>query len=125
MSLNIKTIKFFQKLGPGNGKTIPFKMARNSANSSPEYKKPAVAKPAELTYEQKIMKLRSELSELKRGDEVLVRSPHTGWYYRRMIEENLDNFKYRINFKNSQIIFREDIIFIQENNFEVYINISI
>ena len=56
-----------------------------------------------------------------RGDEVLARSPHTGWYYRRMIEQNLENFKYRINFKNSQIIFREDIIFIQENNFEVYL----
>jgi hypothetical protein len=65
------------------------------------------------------MKLRRELPEFMRGDEVLARSPHTGWYYRRLIEDFLGSFKYRISFKDVEIVPREDIIFIQSATYEV------
>ena len=65
------------------------------------------------------MKLRRELPELMRGDEVLARCPHTGWYYRRLIEDFLGSFKYRISFKDLEIVPREDIIYIKPATFEV------
>lgn len=50
---------------------------------------------------------------------MLARCIHTGWYYRRLIEESLGNYKYRVNFKEPQIVYREDIVFIQAGSFQI------
>jgi hypothetical protein len=68
--------------------------------------------PNELTVFEKLMRLRSGLSRLEVGEEVLARWPDDGWYYRSIITESLGNHQYKVedSLKDVEVLAREDII---------------
>lgn len=68
--------------------------------------------PNELTIFEKLMRLRSGLSRLEVGEEVLARWPDDGWYYKSIITESLGNHQYKVedSLKDVEVLFREDII---------------
>ncbi|RMZ93526.1 hypothetical protein BpHYR1_048152, partial [Brachionus plicatilis] len=69
------------------------KTERNLVQGIPLGSKPnevyeLVPKPEpELTEKEKILKLRSELPEIKVGEEVLAKWPDDGWYYRSIVTD--------------------------------------
>lgn len=66
----------------------------------------------ELTIQEKLLKLRAELPELKIGEEVLAKWPDDGWYYRSIVKENLGDCKYQVedSLRDMEQIYREDLL---------------
>lgn len=72
-----------------------------------------VPKPeSQLTEKEKILKLRSELPEIKVGEEVLARWPDDGWYYRSIVTNYLGNHQYQVedSLRDYEKVYREDLI---------------
>jgi hypothetical protein len=77
-----------------------------------------VVKPAtppqqrDLSVDEKLLKLRQELPQLRTGEEVLAKWPDDGWYYRSIVKEYLGDYKYQVedSLRDCEQVYREDII---------------
>lgn len=80
--------------------------------SKPMVKSPPPSSQREPSIDEKILRLRAELPELKRGEEVLAKWPDDGWYYRSIVKDYLGSYKYQVedSLRDIEQIYREDII---------------
>jgi hypothetical protein len=95
---------------------------------TPSQSRPKSRSHSSMNFDQKLLKLRKDLPELKIGDEVLAKFPANGWYYRSSVKDYLGDYKYKINtgLNESVEVFREDIIKLNDkihDSFEVKMKI--
>lgn len=66
----------------------------------------------DLSVDEKLLKLRQDLPQLRTGEEVLAKWPDDGWYYRSIVKEYLGDYKYQVedSLRDCEQIYREDII---------------